>query len=106
MECPKCESSQVVRLPPSQISPHPGYRCTDCGLKMRESGMLFVYIIVLVIGLAVGGLFVSMAIARENDNFPYRGLWLAGAGLVVAGYSAMQIARPAPLSKPKLDKEE
>jgi len=73
---------------------------------MRESGMLFVYIIVLVIGLAVGGLFVSMAIARENDNFPYRGLWLAGAGLVVAGYSAMQIARPAPLSKPKLDKEE
>jgi DNA-directed RNA polymerase subunit RPC12/RpoP len=47
VECPKCGSIRVERLPPSQISPKPGYRCNNCGLKMRSTGMLLVYVFVL-----------------------------------------------------------
>jgi hypothetical protein len=52
MECPKCESTKVERLPPSPISPHPGYRCGECGTKLRAPGMLVAYIAVLVVKTA------------------------------------------------------
>ncbi len=99
MECPKCGSSQVERLPPSQISPKPGYRCNDCGSKLRSPGMYVVYLAILLIGLTcvVGSIFAMVTL--DGTDRPFRVLWLAGAGAVVAGYSAMQLARPAPLNR-------
>ncbi|WP_020470563.1 hypothetical protein [Zavarzinella formosa] len=106
MECPKCGSSQVKRLPPSQISPHPGYQCGECGIKMRSSGMLFVYLLTLLIGIAIGAVMVYMLIEEDGGNRPFQAAWLGAAGLIVAGYSVMQIARPVPRPQPKTDEVE
>ena len=94
MECPKCQSTKVERLPPSQISPRPGYRCKDCGIKLRAPGTYVVYLVLLLIGLSflVGAGYALLEM--EGGNRPIRVLWLGGTGLIVAGYSAMQLARP------------
>lgn len=62
---------------------------------MRSHGMLFVYLFVFFLGLAlcVGAAF--MLLERDTDRV-IRFAWLGGAGLIVAGYSIMQIFRPVP----------
>jgi hypothetical protein len=96
MECPKCGSSQIERLPPSQISPHPGYRCNNCGAKMRSSGMLFVYLFTMLLGLAFCGVAAYVLLDSDGGGRPVKTGWLGVVGLVVSGYSAVQIARPTP----------
>lgn len=97
MECPRCGSTRVERLPPSQISPHPGYKCGECGVVMRASKMLVPYLIVLALGAGLFGLFLFLLLGGEGDHpMPLKGLWLAGLGLVCSGYSIMQLMRPVP----------
>ena len=96
MECPKCGSSSVEKLPPSQISPHPGYLCSNCGIKMRSHGMLFVYLFVLLIGSGLCVLCAWLLLEAGGGDRPIRVAWLGVVGFVVAGYSVMQIARPVP----------
>jgi DNA-directed RNA polymerase subunit RPC12/RpoP len=105
MECPQCGSPNIERLPPSQISPHPGYRCSACGKLMRAPGMLFLYLAVLVIGVGLGGLFLLLVLGDAEERIPLRAIWLAGAGLLCAGYAVMQLARPVPRQK-KHDREK
>ena len=68
MECPRCASAEVERLPPSQISPHPGYKCRACGVKMRAPGMLFPYLVVLALGVGLSGLFLYLLLGGEGDQ--------------------------------------
>src|SRR5688500_5888704 len=97
MKCPKCGSTTVEKLPPSQISPHPGYRCNGCELKMRSHGMVFVYLFTLLFGLALCILCVTLLVVTEGSERPLKMLWLGGVGVIVAGYSVAQIMRPVPL---------
>jgi hypothetical protein len=97
-ECPRCDSTAVVRLPPSSITPHPGYKCHGCGVKLRARGMGVVYAVVLVIGSVM---FVAFVIGGAGDKPKVFGL-----GAVCAVYSAVQLLRPAPrrhTSPPTLD---
>ena len=99
LECPKCSSRNVVRLPPSQISPHPGYQCHDCQVRLRGEGMLFVYLLMVLVvcpGMTLGVLFFLLK-AHEATNRRLGGaLWIGAMAIVVGGYSLMQIARPGP----------
>ena len=104
MECPKCSSNQVERLPPSQISPKPGYRCNNCGLKMRSSGMLVVYVFILFIGLAF--FLVALYATLDDGDRILDALAYGQIGLVVAGYSLLQIARPVPRRTPETEETE
>ena len=96
MECPKCSSGQVKLLPPSQISPHPSFHCLDCGLLMRSRGMLFIYVIAFVLGVAflIGGV-VSLFFIDEI-GVSVRAIALGVVGAIVARYSIMQMSRPVP----------
>jgi hypothetical protein len=106
VKCPRCGSPAVERLPPNQISPRPGYRCRDCGSKLRSPGTYVVYLVVLLISLSgVVGIGYAMVEFGGADR-PFRMLWLAGVGLVVAGYSAVQLSRPTPLNRPAADDVE
>ena len=97
MECPKCRSARVEKFPPNQISPRPGYRCRNCGAKLRDPGMGFVYLAVLALGSALGGFHLYFTLWYEHDEpKPLQGLWLAGLGSVCAGYSLAQLMRPKP----------
>jgi DNA-directed RNA polymerase subunit RPC12/RpoP len=106
MECPKCGSSSVERLPPSQISPHPGYRCNNCGIKMRSHGMLFVYIFTFVVGAALCFLCGWLLVEAGGGDRPIRVAWLGVIGIVVAGYSVMQIFRPVPRRGSEADRSD
>ncbi|MBN9119696.1 MAG: hypothetical protein J0I06_11160 [Planctomycetes bacterium] len=94
MKCPSCGSRRVERRPPSQISPHPGYHCRNCGLLMRGRGMLFLYLIVLAVGCGFFGLFVFFLARGEVA------LWQIGTapivGAICAVYSVRQLMRPLP----------
>ena len=104
MECAKCGSYQVDRLPPSQITPHPGYRCGDCGLKMRAPGMLPLYLLVIVLGGGFAALVIYLALGGEGDKqMPAKGIWFAGVGIFCVGYALMQIARPVPRRGHRID---
>src|SRR5205814_5476605 len=102
MRCPRCDSPEVTRLPASRISPHTGYVCGGCGLKMRARGLGFVYLVVFLLGagmasgMAYG--FVSGAGAR-----PLKALYLAGLGFVAALYAPPQLLNPTPRREPSAD---
>ena len=101
MECPRCDSGDIELLPPSQISPRPGYLCKGCGAKLRASGTLPLYLAALAIGAGLFGLFAYLALGFEGDHgMPLKGFWLAGVGLVCAGYAVMQLRRPVPRQGP------
>lgn len=97
MNCPKCDSPNVTKLPPSQITPKPGYRCEDCGAKLRAPGTAIMYLFVMAIGVAmfvlIGGLFVS---GEMNGRIPLKAFWIAGIGVICAVYSVSQLVRPVP----------
>ena len=95
MRCPSCGSRRVERRPPSQISPHPGYRCRNCGLLMRGRGMALLYVVVLLIGC---GLFAVLAVllAIGEAGLPQiLGTPLLGA--ICSAYAIRQLLRPVPL---------
>ena len=96
MECPKCGSAEVKQLPPDQISKHPGDRCGNCGLKMRSAGMLLPYMFTLLIGLAFFAGTGYMLIDEDAGGRVLKAAFLGVVGIVVAGYSVIQIARPVP----------
>jgi hypothetical protein len=94
MRCPSCSSRRVARRPPSQISPHPGYHCRNCGTLMRAPGMWFLYVLVLLVGCGFFGLFVILLVNGEVA------IWQIGAppiiGAICAVYSIHQLMRPVP----------
>jgi hypothetical protein len=97
MKCPKCDSCEVERLPPSPISPQPGYLCNGCGAKLRAPRTLPLYLVALALGAGLFGLFLYLILGFEgNHPMPLKGFWLAGVGLVCAGYAVIQLARPVP----------
>ena len=96
MECPNCGSAQVKLLPPSQISPHPGFRCADCGILMRSRGMQFIYVVAFLLGLAFFAGAVAARFFLEEIGLPIRAIALGIAGVAVAVNSVRQIARPVP----------
>ena len=108
MECPRCGSEKVERLPPSKISFHPGYLCENCGIKMRSHGMLFVYFCTFLLG----SVFLAMAIVLvvgvvQGEQTPRLSIIsMAVGGVIGVGYSAMQIVRPVPLRTWDSDKFE
>ena len=95
--CVRCDAREVEKLPANFISPHPGYRCRACGYKMRSKGMLFVYLVTLVLGLVlfVLGIYTSL---DERFHLGHLGFLLFRAipGFIVAMYSVFQILRPTP----------
>lgn len=99
MQCPACESYDVVRLPPNAISPKPGYRCGACGLRMRNPGMTVVYLVTLVLGAALGGFMLWGTVNLESPRV-VQTAGLAVAGMVAAGYSFWQIMRSVPRRDP------
>ena len=104
MECPRCSSNQVERLPPSRISPKPGYRCSNCDLKMRSPGMLLVYLILFLLGLAAFAFGIAAKLAEGKETIvAFKAGWI---GLFVAGYSLLQLIRPAPRRTPKTEEPE
>jgi predicted RNA-binding Zn-ribbon protein involved in translation (DUF1610 family) len=103
LECPKCGSARVERLPPSQISPQSGYRCNNCGVAMRAPGMLFIYLVTFILGLAFFALGSFLLINIEKTFSPFKPVLYGAAGLVVAGYSAPQIIRPVPRRVSEVD---
>jgi hypothetical protein len=100
LECRKCGSAKVEKLPPNGISPRPGYVCKECGAKMRAPGMLVPYVVVLVLGVGVAGLFLSPLFGGGDKELLVQGLWFVGVGLICAGYSLRQIVRPVPRRVP------
>ena len=101
MECPKCGSPEVERLPPDQVSKHPGYRCGDCGLRMRSEGMLVTYALTTLLG-SVFFLGMGYMLLYEDAGGQWlKAAFLGAAGVVVAGYSLRQISRPVPVRGPE-----
>ena len=94
MECPSCGSRRVERRPPSQISPHPGYRCRNCGTLMRARGTLFLYLGVLALGCGFFALLVGLLISGEAGLPQLVGPPLLG--VICAVYSIRQLVRPVP----------
>jgi len=93
LECPRCGSPNVARLPADPISPRPGYRCANCGAKLRDRGMLVVYLVVLLIAAGVAAVNVYV-MAEEGVRLGI--LVMLTVCMACAGYSLMQLARPAP----------
>ena len=97
MECPKCDSDRVEELPPSQISPRPGYFCRNCGAKLRDPKMGCVYIAVLALGLILGAVaLVTLVIAEEDWGAKLGRIGFLGMCLVCSGYAVAQLMRPTP----------
>ena len=86
--------------------PRPGFRCRDCGTKMRSPGTYIVYLIVLLIALSVLVGTAYAAVELGCADRPVWMLWFGGVGLIVAGYAAMQLSRPAPLPRRAVDEAE
>lgn len=98
IECPRCGSPEVERIPRNQIDPFRRYLCVNCGVKMRTCGSLFPYLVVLMLGLAIFAMFVYLALGFEGEQRMSIGSFgLAGLGLVCAAYSLVQIMRPIPV---------
>lgn len=96
MECPRCGSDEVEKLPDRiGISPHPEYACDNCGKRMRAPGSLITYIVVLVLGGALAVVFVFASLKQKDLESPQLFLF-AGLGLVCSGYSFMQLMKPTP----------
>jgi hypothetical protein len=95
MECPKCASADVEQLPPNEISRHPGYQCGNCGLMMRSGGTL-TYLFTLLVGLAFFAGMGYMLVYEDGAGRPLKVIMLGAAGAAGAGYSVMQLTRPAP----------
>src|SRR5262245_31238866 len=51
--CPKCGAAEVYKLPEDGISPHPGYTCGECGVRMSAGGMRVAYGVVTLIAGAI-----------------------------------------------------
>src|SRR5438132_2235077 len=97
MKCPRCDSSDVQRLPPSQITPRPGYQCNDCGVKLRAPGTLPLYLTAVLLGGGLIALVAYVALGGAGARkMPAGGYGLGAMGLVCAGYALMQLARPVP----------
>ena len=91
--CPYCDSFEVIRLPKSEVSPHPGYRCDDCGLIMRPNGSGIMYVVGMILSIGV----IALAIFAISD--PGAGgirIGLPVAGIVVFCYSLRMMLRPTP----------
>ncbi len=68
--------------------------------------MLFAYLVVLFVGLGQFSLVAVLLLNREHDELNYLITIFAGVGLGVSGYSAVQIARPMPRSKPEFERDQ
>jgi hypothetical protein len=102
MECPKCDSDRVEELPPNQISPRPGYRCRNCGAKLRDPKMGCVYFVVLALGLVLGAVaLVTLVIAEEDWGAKLGRIGFLGMCLLCSGYAVAQLMRPTPRRTPK-----
>jgi hypothetical protein len=59
--------------------------------------MYIVYLVALLLGVGLGSLVLFLALGGAGDDrMPLKGYVLAGMGVVCAGYSLMQMMRPAP----------
>jgi hypothetical protein len=92
--CPRCESKEVVRLPNDGVSPHPGYKCNGCGVRMRPNGSTIVWVAMVLIGIGVTAFCVLplFNIVEADRVF----VVLPIIGVVVAIYSIRQLFRPTP----------
>jgi DNA-directed RNA polymerase subunit RPC12/RpoP len=108
MKCAKCNSELVVKIPASEISRNPGWRCNSCGMKMRYSESIIKYVAILALGilifLGLGIPFLLSVIEVHNPGtFPGIGkapanmLPLSIIGVIVAVWSLLQIRKPAPI---------
>jgi hypothetical protein len=98
LACRRCGSRAVRQLQTDGVAQNPGYRCTECELRMRPAGSTFLYVVVLTVSVVLFSFFTFV-------------LWKSGEGLVafpfmliVAGYSVRQLLRPTPVRCP-LDQE-
>lgn len=91
--CPRCHSTDLVRLPASRISPEPGYNCEGCGVRLRAPGTWFMYAMMLFVCPFLVVLY-SLPIwdARFKGQIPMVSTIVIA--LVVAFYSVRQLARP------------
>lgn len=97
LSCPKCRCPDVERLPSNAVTPHPGYRCVQCGLRMR--GMTWTYILVIVLGVALLTVAVGLVKIFSDDrdgqlqNYVLYSLPLS---ILVVGFSVFQLLKPRP----------
>ena len=92
LACRRCGLQGLTPLANDGISRHPGYRCTECGLRMRPAGSTFLYAVVLTLSIALLALStLPMWAPVEGQVIVYPFM------LVVASYSVWQLLRPTPL---------
>jgi hypothetical protein len=93
--CPRCNSRAVDRLPPDNVSRHPGYACRACGLRMRPRNSTAKWLVVLVFSLLVCAVCL-VAICLKPVEF-FRLLGIAAAMAVLAVCTVLQLRRPMPV---------
>jgi hypothetical protein len=91
--CPHCDSFEVIRLPKSEVAPHPGYRCDDCDLIMRPNGSGIMYVVGMI--LSIGVIALAIFAIRDPEAGGIR-IGLPIAGIVVFFYSLRMMLRPTP----------
>ncbi len=96
LTCPRCKSAEVKSLPPSSISPDPGYACQGCGAKLRPPGTLPLYLAAFLFGSTVVAVVAYLIVVGEGGRRMsiVGGIVFAVPWLVGAGYAVMQLIRP------------
>ena len=104
--CPRCQAAQVTKLPANGISPHPGYRCLSCGVRMR--GMTGTYVFVVILGLALlsvaAGIITPFGDIRDEKirelvrapMGPGSSFFIIPLYLGVVAYAGRELVRPRP----------
>jgi hypothetical protein len=93
-QCPQCESFRVELLEAKSIARSSGYRCEECGLRMRSDGHFLLYFIALVLSLSVSIYFA--AICWEEQKILVTLIKVVIIAIAVAGYSIYQLLLPTP----------
>jgi hypothetical protein len=94
LACPKCQSSDLSKLKRNSFEKNPGYVCTSCKTKLRDSSStktLYAYIVLGSVWVVVDRLLLSSSIYS-----PTIGL---AVGLVAVSYGVIKLSRPAAISR-------
>lgn len=106
LQCAACKSARVTLAPADGISPHPGYRCLECGARMRGMTFQFVLAILLGIGLLAVASGLVPIFGDERDPRivslvrspvgPWSAVFTIPLYLLGIGCFARQLIRPSP----------
>src|SRR5262249_11505724 len=104
MLCRKCRSPYLEGLPANQLIRNPGYVCLSCGSRMRPRGSIWIYLLVILIGVTFVGV-GCWAIIDDRKNqqdgpsdLPWAKLMsVVSFGGIFAGWAGWQLRLPTPI---------